>query len=81
MEKDSFEFKIEGEFVWWIKKRIKPSSIDTPSTTYFMIRKSDYKIIGSIQLRHYLTDELLKDGGNVGDGICPSEGVKRYGTK
>jgi len=46
-----------------------------------MIRKSDNKIIGSIQLRHYLTEELLKDGGNVGYGICPSERGKEYGTK
>ncbi len=57
------------------------SSVNTPSTTYFTIRKQDDKIIGSIQLRHHLTDELKKDGGNIGYGICPSERHKGYGTK
>ena len=64
-----------------VQKNKKPSFDDTPSTTFFMIRKSDDKIIGSIQLRHHLTEELLIDGGNVGYGICPSERGKGYGTK
>jgi len=70
----------------WLKKiaaqkEIKCSLTDTPSTTYFMLRKDDNKIIGSIQLRHHLTEELLKDGGNIGYGIRPSERGGGYGTK
>ena len=64
-----------------VQKKIEHSFIDTPATTYFTIRKSDNKIIGSIQLRHHLTDELRKDGGHIGYGICPSERGKGYGTK
>ena len=41
------------------QKEIECSITDTPSTTYFMLRKDDNKIIGSIQLRHHLTEELL----------------------
>jgi len=63
------------------QKNVKASSTETPATTYFMIRKSDNKIIGSIQLRHHLTEELLLDGGNIGYGIRPSERGKGYGDK
>jgi len=63
------------------EKAIEPSLTHTPSTTYFMIRKGDNKIVGSIQLRHHLTEELKKDGGNIGYGICPSERGKGYGVK
>ena len=59
----------------------KATREDTPSTTYFTIRKDDNKIIGSIQLRHHLTEELKKDGGNIGYGISPSERGKGYGTQ
>ena len=70
----------------WLEKivrqrNLKPSMSTTPATTYFMIRKTDDKIIGSIQLRHHLTEELLKDGGNIGYGIRPSERGKGYGSK
>lgn len=69
----------------WLKriefeKNRKASLKETPATTYFTIRKKDNKIIGSIQLRHHLTEELKKDGGNIGYGICPSERHKGYGT-
>lgn len=63
------------------QKMRKASKEDTPATTYFTIRKNDNKVIGSIQLRHHLTEELKKDGGNIGYGICPSERGKGYGTK
>lgn len=70
----------------WLRRieaeKIKTASEeDTPSTTYFTIRKEDNKIIGSIQLRHHLTEELKKDGGNIGYGISPSERGKGYGTQ
>ena len=64
-----------------LEKCKEASQEDTPATTYFTIRKEDNKIIGSIQLRHHLTDELRKDGGNIGYGICPSERGKGYGTQ
>lgn len=56
------------------------SSTDTSATTYFTYRKRDNKIIGSVKLRHHLTEELEKDGGNIGYGICPSERGKGYGS-
>ena len=62
-------------------KQKQCSLTDTPATTHFTIRKKDNKILGSIQLRHHLTEELKKDGGNIGYGIRPSERGKGYGTE
>ncbi len=51
------------------------------ASTYFSVRKSDNKIIGSIQLRHFLTEELEKHGGHIGYGIRPTERRKGYGKQ
>lgn len=57
------------------------SYINVPATTYFTVRKTDNKIVGSVQLRHELNDDLRKRGGHIGYGICPSERKRGYGTK
>ena len=49
-----------------------------PGTTYFTIRKSDNKIVGMVNLRHYLNDYLKKYGGHIGYGIRPTERRKGY---
>lgn len=51
------------------------------ASTFFSVRKTDNKIIGSIQLRHFLTPELEKHGGHIGYGIRPSERRKGYGKQ
>jgi predicted acetyltransferase len=51
------------------------------ASTFFSIRKTDNKIIGSIQLRHFLTPDLEKHGGHIGYGIRPSERRKSYGKQ
>ena len=48
------------------------------ASTFFSVRKSDNRIIGTIQLRHFLTDELEKYGGQIGYGIRPTERKKGY---
>lgn len=48
--------------------------------TFFAIRKSDGKIIGIIDLRHTL-NEFLKDLGNCGYSVRPSERKKGYATE
>lgn len=49
-----------------------------PSSTYFLIRKNDDKIIGMINIRHSLNEMLYNHGGNIGYGIRPSERRKGY---
>lgn len=48
--------------------------------TFFAVRKKDYKIIGMIDLRHTL-NEFLKDLGNCGYSVRPSERKKGYATE
>lgn len=48
--------------------------------TFFAIRKSDDKIIGMIDLRHTL-NAFLKDLGNCGYSVRPSERKKGYATE
>lgn len=48
--------------------------------TFFALRKSDNKIIGIIDLRHTL-NEFLKDFGNCGYSVRPSERKKGYATE
>ncbi|HWT73779.1 MAG TPA: hypothetical protein VN258_03530 [Mobilitalea sp.] len=43
------------------------------ASTYFSVRTCDNKIIGTIQLRHGLSEELRKHGGHIGYGIRPAE--------
>lgn len=48
--------------------------------TFFAVRKSDGRIIGIIDLRHTL-NEFLKDLGNCGYSVRPSERKKGYATE
>lgn len=57
------------------------SPYKTIASTFVAVRKSDNKIIGTIQLRHTLTKELRDDGGNIGYAIRPSERRKGYATQ
>ena len=49
-----------------------------PATTFFTIRENDNKIVGMVNLRHYLNDYLKNFGGHIGYGIRPSERKKGY---
>ena len=49
-----------------------------PSHTYFLIRKSDDRIVGMIDIRLALTEFLKKYGFNIGYSIRPSERGKGY---
>lgn len=49
-----------------------------PATTFFTIRESDNKIIGMVNLRHYLNEYLQNFGGHIGYGIRPTERKKGY---
>lgn len=52
-----------------------------PATLFLGVRKSDNKVIGTIQIRHRLNESLLKNGGHIGDGVRPSERRKGYATE
>lgn len=51
------------------------------ATTFFFVREEDDTIIGMINIRHYLNNYLLKEGGNIGYSIRPLERNKGYAKK
>lgn len=75
------------DFNKWLEKVQNDLSADTidkdriPATLYLTIRKSDNRIVGNLQIRHFLNEELLNHGGHIGDSIRPSERRKGYATE
>ena len=49
-----------------------------PTTQYIYVREQDDKIVGLIQIRHYLNEFLAKYGGHIGYSVAPSEQRKGY---
>ncbi len=70
----------------WFKKVIANSSTETVdpnwvlTDTFFAVRVSDNKIVGIADLRYQLND-FLKDFGNCGYSVRPSERRKGYVTE
>ena len=72
-----------NDYEGWLKKleedyNRKPTEEKVPARTYYLIRKSDDKIIGMINIRLILNEKLKKYGGNIGYGIRPTERRKGY---
>ena len=51
-----------------------------PATQYIFVREEDNKIVGMLQIRHYLDDYCEKFGGHIGYSVIPSERRKGYAT-
>lgn len=67
----------------WLEKleedyKRKPSETKVPARTYFLIRKNDHKIVGMINIRLTLNENLKKFGGHIGYSIRPTERGKGY---
>lgn len=67
---------------WLIKleeeKLIEPNEKLVPAETYLLVREKDNKVVGMINLRLTLNENLKKFGGHIGYGIRPSERRKGY---
>ena len=55
-----------------------PNEEKVPARTYFLIRESDSKIVGMINIRLALNENLKKFGGHIGYSIRPTERGKGY---
>ena len=44
-----------------------------PDSTFFCLDEERGSFVGAVNIRHYLSDALLKSGGHIGDGVRPSE--------
>lgn len=52
-----------------------------PDSTFFCLDECRDMFVGAVNIRHYLNDALLLNGGHIGDGVLPSERRKGIGTK
>ena len=52
-----------------------------PDSVFFLLDTERDRLLGAVNIRHYLNDALLKEGGHIGDGIRPSERRKGYATE
>ena len=67
----------------WLEKLEKdyhrmPSDEKVPARTYFLVRENDKRIVGMINIRLALNEQLRKHNGNIGYGIRPTERGKGY---
>jgi predicted acetyltransferase len=51
-----------------------------PDSTYWLVAE-DKRVLGVVNVRHRLTENLMNCGGHVGYGIRPSERRKGHATK
>lgn len=51
------------------------------SDIYFLVDGDSKRLLGAIDIRHKLSEYLLKYGGNIGYGIRPSERRKGYAAR
>ena len=71
-----------GEFVAKIKSRAQGENLPAgfvPQTDYWLVDGEEY--IGSLSIRHTLTDHLREIGGHIGYGIRPSKRKMGYGKR
>lgn len=53
----------------------------TPATTFFAVEPPSALVVGTIQVRHRLTDELRRSGGNIGYGVRPDQRGKGFAVQ
>ena len=52
-----------------------------PDSTFFCLDEERDIFVGAVNIRHYLNEALLLNGGHIGDGVRPSERRKGIATK
>lgn len=62
---------IKRNYEKWLDKldveyKVIPNEKMVPAVTYFLVRESDNKIVGMVNIRLALNERLKKVGGNIG---------------
>ena len=52
-----------------------------PGSVFFLLDVDRNRLLGAVNIRHFLNDKLLAEGGHIGDGIRPCERGKGYATE
>ena len=71
------------DYEGWLEKlevdrTMEPNENRVPADTYFLVRESDDRIIGMINIRHCLNENLRLIGGHIGQSVRPTERRKGY---
>ncbi|NBJ82294.1 GNAT family N-acetyltransferase [bacterium 1XD42-94] len=71
------------DFAYYLEHlELKEATKDmVPDSVFFLLDEDRDRLLGAVNIRHYLNDSLLKAGGHIGDGIRPSERRKGYATE
>ena len=74
---------LPDNYAGWLEKLaadrvLIPDEERVPAETFFLVRESDGRIVGMVNIRLALNDDLRKSGGNVGYAIRPTERRKGY---
>jgi predicted acetyltransferase len=79
---DQMEF---GEWLENTRRNSNPETVRTDwvvADAFFVVRKSDGRIIGTVDIRHSIDNEFLsRYGGHIGYAVRPSERRKGYATQ
>lgn len=61
---------------------IKDASLGlVPDSTFFCLDVEQDLFVGAVNIRHYLNEGLLLNGGHIGDGVRPSQRRKGIATQ
>ena len=52
-----------------------------PDSTFFCLDEDRDIFVGAVNVRHYLTEAMLLNGGHIGDGVLPAERRKGIATR
>lgn len=55
--------------------------IGVPDSTFFCLDEAQGMMVGAVNIRHRLNEQLLLSGGHIGDGIRPFQRRKGFGTQ
>ena len=70
------------DFDYYLNNLEKKSKTENkvPDSVFFLLDEERDRLLGAVNIRHYLNESLLKEIGHIGDGIRPSERRKGYAT-
>ena len=78
------KFDDPQEWIDFLAKHKNPETLPegrVPATQLIFVREEDRKIVGMIDIRHYLSEYPEKYGGHIGYSVAPSERLKGYATQ